>query len=168
MRKLLLSSGTALIIVLLQFAPTSALKNNTNTYTAINTIASTTSTLGNGTPSTQNSVKPCPGGDFLGLPRWDAYLPGQIDPTTGQCAPSFGSIGDIWLIVAAVIEMLLRIAGLGAVVMVIFGGIKYTTSMGSPDAVNAAKNTIVHSLIGLLIAVSAAFLVTFIAGSLGV
>lgn len=146
MKKLAAVSAIISVLTLFQFLPT---------------FASVTS----GTTNTAN--QPCPGGTFLGLTKWDAYLPGQTDPSTGQCLPVINSIGDVWLIVAAVIEMLLRIAGIAAVIMVIFGGIKYTTSMGSPEAVNAAKNTITYSVIGLVIAVSAAFLVTFIATSFG-
>ena len=117
--------------------------------------------------TTVGTINPCPGGEFLGLPKWDAYLNGQKDPVTGQCTPVVNSISDVWLIIAAVIEMLLRIAGIGAVIMVIYGGIRYTTSMGSAESVNAAKSTIMYAIIGLVIAVTAAFIVTFIAGGLG-
>ena len=139
------------------------------TYAVPSGTASNTTSVASGSVSANNSssTQPCAGGDFLGLPKWYAYLPGKTDPTSGQCLPQINSISDVWLIVAAVIEMLLRIAGLGAVIMVIIGGVRYTTSMGNPEAVRAAKNTITYSLIGLIIAVSAAFLVSFIAGSFG-
>ena len=148
--------GATMLITLMLTAPSFAITTTTG---------GTTDT--NGATSGTGSTAPCPGGNFLGLTKWDAYLPGQVDPYTGQCIPTVNKISDVWLIIAAVIEMLLRIAGLGAVVMLIFGGIKYTTSMGSPESVTSAKNTITYALIGLVLAISAAFLVTFIAGSVG-
>ncbi|MCL4358018.1 pilin, partial [Patescibacteria group bacterium] len=96
-----------------------------------------------------------------------------IPPTTGStgsstsCQPKFDSLSDVWLVVAAVIDMLLYVGGIGAVVMVIYGGVKFTTSMGSPEATASARKTIIYSITGLIIAISASFLVTFIAKSVG-
>lgn len=109
----------------------------------------------------------CTGGGFFGLPAWYSYLPGTIDPQTHQCIPQFSNINDTWLVVAAIIEMLLRVAAIVAVFMVIFGGVTYTTSQGNPEATSKAKNTIMYALIGLLISISAALLVTFVAHSFG-
>jgi len=103
----------------------------------------------------------CGGGSFFGLLKWYAYLP------TTQCTPSVSSLNDIWLIVAAIIEDLLRVAGIVAVFMVIFGGISFITSQGNPEKAAEARNTITYALIGLLIAVSAAVIITFVAKSLG-
>jgi len=101
-------------------------------------------------------------GSFFGLPKWYAYL-----PLTKNCSPQFNSLSDTWLVVAAIIEMLLRIAAIGAVFMVIYGGVSYTTSMGNPEETNKARSTIIYSLVGLLITISAALIVTFIANSIG-
>lgn len=111
------------------------------------------------------------GGSFLGFPKWYKYLNGQSVSSsvlTGRamptCAPKLDSINDIWLIVAAVVEMLMRIAALGAVMMVIWGGIKLSTSQGDPSNVAAARNTIFDGLVGLVIAVVATAVITFVAG----
>ena len=109
----------------------------------------------------------CGGGSFFGLPKWYAYLPTSINPATHQCSPRLASISDIWLIVAAIVDLLLRIAALGSVIMIIVGGVMFTTSQGSPEHAAKARTTIIYSLIGLLISVSAAFLITFIAQSIG-
>ncbi len=114
-------------------------------------------------------------GNFFNFPSWYEYLPGQKEttqfspnsPSTTKCVPLVNNIGDVWLIVAAVIDMLLWVAGIGAVFMVIYGGVKYTTSMGEPDATAQARNTIIYALVGLLLAISASLLVTFIAKSVG-
>jgi len=103
------------------------------------------------------------GSTFLGFPHWYQYLPGTIDPTTGECSPSLGSLNNVWLIVAAVIEILLRVAAIAAVAMVIYGGVKYIASQGEPEATNKARSTIINSLIGLLLSIMAATFVAFIA-----
>ncbi len=109
-------------------------------------------------------ASPCkPSGSFLGLPTWYSYLPGVTD-ANGHCSPSITHLTDIWLIVAAITEILLRLAALIAVIMVIVGGVSYITSQGDPNKTKQALNTIINSLIGLVISVAAATIVTFIAG----
>jgi len=104
----------------------------------------------------------CSGGGFFGFPTWYEYLK-RLD-VTGQCTPQITGIADIWLIVAAVIDILLRIAALAAIVFVIYGGVEYMTSQGEPDKTSKARNTIINAAIGLVISVTAAGLVTYIAG----
>jgi hypothetical protein len=108
----------------------------------------------------------CGGGGFLGFPTWYKYLPGTTDPTTHLCSPQLTRLSDVWLILAAVIEILLRVAAIVAVIFVIYGAISYVISQGDPDKTARAKGTIVNSLVGLAISVMAAAIVTFIAGSI--
>lgn len=112
-------------------------------------------------------------GSFLNFPTWYHYLSGiqvqsSSDPSHPAfvCNPTFGSLSDIWLVVAAVIEILLRIAALAAVGFVIYGGFNYITSQGEADKTGRAKNTITDALIGLLITVIAATVVSFVARSI--
>jgi hypothetical protein len=72
----------------------------------------------------------------------------------------------VWLIVAAVIEIALRVAAIVAVVFVIYGGFSYVTSQGEPEATGRAKNTLVNALVGLAVSVMAAAIVAFIAKSI--
>ena len=106
---------------------------------------------------------------FYGFPTWYAYLPSkyQLSSRGLTCSPTIKSISDVWLIVAAAIEILLRLAGIAAVFMILYGGVRYTTSMGNPEETASARRTIIYSLIGLLIAISAAFLITFVATTFG-
>jgi len=97
---------------------------------------------------------------FLGFPYWYSYL--QCQGTPPQ--PELTNINDIWAIVAAVIEILLRIAGIVAVFLVVYGGIQYITSQGEPDKTTKARSTIINALTGLVIAILAASLVSFVAG----
>lgn len=106
----------------------------------------------------------CGDGGFPGFPTWYAYL--QTTNVDGNCTPTISGLNDIWLVVAAVIEILLRVAALVAVFFVIYGGVKYIISQGNPDETTQARMTIINAMIGLFIAVSAAAIVQFIAGSI--
>jgi hypothetical protein len=98
--------------------------------------------------------------EFFGFPTWYKYLDLQ------GCQPQIHSVSDIWLIVAAIIEICLRIAAIVAVIFIIYGGFGYTTSQGDPEGTGKAKGTLVNALIGLAIAVTAAAVVSFIAKSI--
>lgn len=110
------------------------------------------------------------GGDFFGLPTWYKYLNGvaeysdPIGKTGEKCVAKISSINDIWLIALAVTDILLRIAIIAAIIYVIIGGFKYITSRANPDKTATAKNTIVDGLVGLVIAVVATAVLSFIAG----
>lgn len=98
--------------------------------------------------------------DFFGFPTWYKYL------NHPNCTPEIHSLSDVWLIVAAIIEIALRIAAIAAVLFIIYGGFSYTTSQGDPEGTKTARNTIVNALIGLALAVMAAAIVSFIARSI--
>lgn len=112
----------------------------------------------------------CSKGSFFGLEPWYAYLDYGWDSVTKSCQINnfkfLGSNSDIPLILLAVVNDLLRIAGLVAVAFVIMGGVKYITSQGNPDSMAAAQKTIIDALIGLLIALMAVAIVTFLGKTL--
>ncbi len=62
-----------------------------------------------------------------------------------------------------VMQVVLTILGGVAVIMIIVGGIRYTTSLGDPAAVTSAKNTILYAVIGLVVAILAGTIVTLVA-----
>ena len=66
---------------------------------------------------------------LLLFPNWYGYLQCTGTPPS----PELNSLTDIWLIIAAVIEILLRVAALVAVGMIIYAGIQYSTSRGNPQ-----------------------------------
>ncbi|MCA9335413.1 hypothetical protein KC967_00730 [Candidatus Saccharibacteria bacterium] len=72
------------------------------------------------------------------------------------------SVGDI---IKTVVNVLLYILGAVAVIMIIIGGIKYTTSQGDSSAVTSAKNTILYSVIGLIVALIAYAIVNLVVTS---
>lgn len=55
-------------------------------------------------------------------------------------------------LIGNIVNTLLFIVGILSVVMVIWGGIRYTTSAGNASSVTAAKNTIVYAIVGLVVA----------------
>lgn len=122
-----------------------------------------------------NFAASCRGGNFLGFPPWYKYLPGADNTIYDYgskpplvighaCTPQIHAIGDVWLIGMAILEMLLRVAALAAIVLVVWGGIQFISSQGEPDKTAKARSTVINALIGLVISVSAAAIVSFVAG----
>lgn len=65
-------------------------------------------------------------------------------------------------LVRTIVNILLFIVGIIAVIMIIVGGIMYTTSGGESGGVTKAKNTILYSVIGLVVAILAYAIVNFV------
>jgi hypothetical protein len=108
---------------------------------------------------------------FLGLKPWFAYLPKEAFDSDCSIAADVKILGtgkdSVALPVTLVIvDDLLKIAGLVAVVYVITGGIKLTTSQGEPDKTKMARESIINALIGLVVAVVAAAVVSYIGSQL--
>ncbi len=101
---------------------------------------------------------------FLKFPTWYEYLPSTT--INGVCTPQVTSLNGIWLIVAAVIEILLRVAAIIAVIIIIIGGIQFIISQGDPNQTKKARDTIINAVIGLVISISASIVVTFVAGTI--
>ena len=118
---------------------------------------------------------------FFGLTPWYAYLGDEFSSTNegvndgGNCTiKCFNFLAqekanacgvkhsDIPYVLLAVIDSLLRVAGIVAVVFVIISGIKYITSSGNPEATASAQSTLINALIGLAIALVAVAFVSFI------
>ena len=66
----------------------------------------------------------------------------------------------------AIVNVALFIIGAVSVLMLIYGGIKYTTSAGDEKAVTAAKNTIMYAVVGIVIAILAYAIVNFVISAL--
>jgi type IV secretory pathway VirB2 component (pilin) len=66
-----------------------------------------------------------------------------------------------------VINALLFIIGIIAVIMIIVSGIKFTTAHGDSGAVTKARQTLIYSIVGLVIALLAFAIVNFVISRLG-
>jgi ABC-type Fe3+ transport system permease subunit len=69
-------------------------------------------------------------------------------------------------VITTVINIMLYVIGAVSVIMLIYGGIRYTTSGGNSNSVTAAKNTILYALIGLVVAIFAYAIVNWVLGEL--
>lgn len=82
----------------------------------------------------------------------------------GQCNP--GAVGDsgqtVQEIVTLVVNIFSIVVGIIAVIMIIWGGLKYITSGGDSTKITSAKNTIIYAIIGLVIVALAQFIVRFV------
>lgn len=99
------------------------------------------------------------------LPSWYKYLDKSVD-ATGHCNIVATFPDSISAILLAVVEILLRIGAIVAVAYVIYGGFLYMTSQGEPDRANAARQTILNAVIGLVVAIISTGVVSFIGGQL--
>lgn len=109
------------------------------------------------------------------LPKWYKYLPVE-DINAAHCEvrvdilPSGGgplNLQPLLPIGLSIIEMLLAIAGMVAVIYVMYGGYRYLTSQGEPENTKAALSSIVNALIGGVIAITASAIVAFIGNRIG-
>ncbi len=76
--------------------------------------------------------------------------------------PLFGA-NSIWTNILRIITFLL---GAAAVLMIIVGGFKYVTANGDQSAITSAKNTILYSIVGLVIALMGGAIVNFVVDNL--
>ena len=72
---------------------------------------------------------------------------------------SLGIKTTIATIAGNVLDIILLISGILAVFYLIYSGILYITSAGSPDKVKTARAGIINSIIGIVIIVAAFFIV---------
>lgn len=63
-----------------------------------------------------------------------------------------------------IVNILLYLLGAIAVIMIVIGGIRYTTSNGDSSSITGAKNTILYAVVGLIIAMLAYAIVNFVVG----
>ena len=80
----------------------------------------------------------------------------------GTASNLFGPTG----IFTTVMNTILFAIGSIAVIMLIYGGVKYTISGGDEKAVTSAKNTILYAVIGIVVALLAFAIVNFVIGAL--
>lgn len=62
--------------------------------------------------------------------------------------------GDSGL-VKSVVNILLWVIGILSIIMIIFSGIRYVTSAGDASKTKAAQNTLIYSVVGLIVAIMA-------------
>jgi hypothetical protein len=101
---------------------------------------------------------------FFGLVPWYKYL--DLDNKCNIVNFDLLNAKDVSLILLAVVDDLLRLAGLLAIGYVIYGAIRYILSQGSPEETAKAQSTIINALVGLAIAMLAVGIVSFLGNQL--
>ena len=80
---------------------------------------------------------------------------------TGQAADLFGQTGTF----RTLTNVMLYLIGAISVIMLIVGGLRYVISGGDSTAVQNAKNTILYAVVGIIVAILAYAVVSFVINS---
>lgn len=64
-------------------------------------------------------------------------------------------------------RIIVWITGIASVLMIIIGGFAYVTSSGDPQRLKGAKDSILYAVIGLVIALSAQMIISFVLDNVG-
>lgn len=103
---------------------------------------------------------------FLAAPAYadpvDVFTGDACRGNTSVCGTT-NSTG-VYAILKNVINILLTIGGIISVIMIIIGGIKYTTSTGDSSTINSARETIIYAVVGLVVSIMAFAIVNFVLG----
>ena len=73
-----------------------------------------------------------------------------------------GAETDVTNTVGTALNVVFGIVAIIAVVMIVIGGVSYTTSQGDPGKVKKGKDTIMYGIIGMIIALLAFAIVNFV------
>lgn len=65
-------------------------------------------------------------------------------------------------IITKITRFVAVIVGVASIIMIMLGGYTYITSNGDPQKTNAAKDTILYAVIGLVIAAAAGLIIGFV------
>lgn len=100
---------------------------------------------------------------FLATNTFAMTITEGVSSARGDDQPSslFGTTG----VFSTISNVLLFVIGAIAVIMIVIGGLRYVISGGDSSQVQAAKNTILYALIGVIIAILAYAIVNFVVGS---
>ena len=89
---------------------------------------------------------------------------GYVASSDGTCKPTdnTGNSRSVETIIKDIVDILSIVVGAAAVIMVIIGGFRYVLSNGDSNNVQAAKNTILYALVGLVVVALAQVMVNFV------
>lgn len=80
----------------------------------------------------------------------------------GSCEGTSTGTEKVNATIVQVINIFSTLVGVIAVIMIIWGGLRYITSGGDSGKITSAKNTIIYALIGLVVVALAQFIVKFV------
>ncbi len=110
----------------------------------------------------------------FGLVALPSSVSAANDPLANSCVDSTGATINSPLCtkttetmqtyITKIVNGLLYVLGAVSVIVIIFAGVFYTTSVGDPKMVEKAKNTLMYAVIGLVVALLAYAIVNFVTG----
>lgn len=74
--------------------------------------------------------------------------------------------GNLMTTLNQIINVIIGVIGFIAVIVIILGGVQYTTSAGEASKVKKAKDTIMYGIVGLVVALLAYSIVNFVLSNL--
>ena len=86
----------------------------------------------------------------------------STDATSANCSTDNTATDKVNGTITTVINVFSTLVGVIAVIMIIYGGMRYITSGGDSGKITSAKNTIIYALIGLVVVALAQFIVKFV------
>ena len=90
-----------------------------------------------------------------------------IASQTGGAASGAGTGDTAQDAIGVIFRSVFIIMGIVAVIFLIIGGVLYATSQGDASKLTKAKNTVIYSLVGLIISIFAFAITSFVLNSLG-
>ena len=100
------------------------------------------------------------------VPSYDALAKPATEIQKGvDASGGSDSGGTLGQRIQTLVNVLLFILGAIAVVMIVIGGIRYTTSNGDAGSIKSAKDTILYAVVGLIVAMIAYAIVNFVVKS---
>ena len=94
----------------------------------------------------------------------DFTLTGGVNSAKGDGVNE--NTADPQALVKQFVNIFLFAVGALSVIMLIWGGIRYTTSAGDSNKVTAAKNTVLYAIVGLVVAILAYAIVNMVIGKI--
>lgn len=107
----------------------------------------------------------------MGLNVTPVLATGKVRCPDGKSADNLVNCGDIknnlnnadlMTTLNTIINVVIGVIGFVAVIVIILGGVQYTTSAGEAAKVKKAKDTIMYGIIGLVVALLAYSIVNFV------
>lgn len=84
----------------------------------------------------------------------------QVKITASDIGAPTNELNDAAL--GNILTAVYMVAGIVAVIVIIVGGIRYTTSNGDAAGVKSAKNTILYAVVGLIVIIMASAITQFV------
>lgn len=83
---------------------------------------------------------------------------------TGSCDTGLPVVQASGSNITVIFQLLFGFIGALAVLIIVIAGLRFILANGDPQSISQARNTIIYAAIGLLVAVSAEIIVTFVLG----